>query len=203
MYSIHDIIKSRRQQLNLTQKELANQINVSDKLISKWETGQGQPDLSLIKPLSVVLKLHPEELLQLDDLKGDESRYSEKYLLSSPYAKKQKNQITLYNIISKISASFASMNKSNYQDTVNRGLKLLGEFVTADRAYIFKYDFKKGICANTFEWCSSGILPVIDDLQCIGLSDIPDWINTHLKGEALYIPNVFQLPFETIWSERF
>lgn len=47
-YITGKIIKELREKQQLTQLELANIIGVSDKTISKWETGKGLPDISLI-----------------------------------------------------------------------------------------------------------------------------------------------------------
>ena len=41
------IIKELREKNQLTQNELAEKLNVSDKTISKWETAKGYPDISL------------------------------------------------------------------------------------------------------------------------------------------------------------
>ena len=46
-------IKELREKRSFTQKELAEKINVSDKTISKWETGKGLPDIGIIEELSV------------------------------------------------------------------------------------------------------------------------------------------------------
>jgi transcriptional regulator with XRE-family HTH domain len=47
-----ELIKRFRTELGLTQKELAERINVSDKAVSKWETGNGCPDVSLLSALA-------------------------------------------------------------------------------------------------------------------------------------------------------
>lgn len=57
------VIKELREKLNLTQAELANKLNVSDKTISKWETGKGYPDISLLEPLANVFGVSITELL--------------------------------------------------------------------------------------------------------------------------------------------
>ncbi|MDE5964967.1 MAG: helix-turn-helix domain-containing protein, partial [Eubacterium sp.] len=44
-------IAQLRKEHNLTQKELAEKINVTDKAISRWETGKGLPEVSLLIPL--------------------------------------------------------------------------------------------------------------------------------------------------------
>ena len=47
----------------MTQKELAEKLNVSDKTVSRWENGNYMPDLSMLKPLSEVLGISLNELL--------------------------------------------------------------------------------------------------------------------------------------------
>ena len=60
---IGEFIKTKRKDRNLTQNELAKRINVTDKAISKWETGKGLPDITLIEPLSKALKVSIIELM--------------------------------------------------------------------------------------------------------------------------------------------
>ena len=62
-YITGKIIKELREKEKLTQLELANIIGVSDKAISKWETGKGLPDITLIEPLSKALKVSVIELM--------------------------------------------------------------------------------------------------------------------------------------------
>ena len=62
-YITGKIIKELREKEKLTQSDLAKIINVSDKTISKWETGKGLPDISLIEPLSKALKVSVIELM--------------------------------------------------------------------------------------------------------------------------------------------
>ena len=56
------IAELRKAQL-MTQKELAEKLNVSDKAVSKWERGQSFPDIALLAPLSEVLGITTTELL--------------------------------------------------------------------------------------------------------------------------------------------
>ena len=56
-------IKSLREKLKMTQAELAAQLLVSDKAVSKWETGHGLPDISLLEPLAKALRVSVPELL--------------------------------------------------------------------------------------------------------------------------------------------
>lgn len=60
---IGQLIHKLRTGNHLTQLELANQINVSDKAVSKWERGLGCPDVSLLPDLSRILNVDLESLL--------------------------------------------------------------------------------------------------------------------------------------------
>ncbi len=57
-------ITQLRKERGLTQKELADRLNVTDKAVSKWETGKGFPDLKLLEPLARELGVSLVELMQ-------------------------------------------------------------------------------------------------------------------------------------------
>lgn len=56
-------IRQLREQRKLTQSELAKEIGVSSKTISKWETARGLPDITLLQPLSQALGISVIELM--------------------------------------------------------------------------------------------------------------------------------------------
>ncbi|MEA4922947.1 MAG: helix-turn-helix domain-containing protein [Eubacteriaceae bacterium] len=56
-------IKELREKQHMTQSGLAEKIGVSDKAVSKWETGKGLPDITLIEPLAEALGISVMELL--------------------------------------------------------------------------------------------------------------------------------------------
>ena len=56
-------ISELRKEKKLTQKELAEQLGVTDKAVSKWERGLSCPDIALLSELSRVLGVTPGELL--------------------------------------------------------------------------------------------------------------------------------------------
>lgn len=58
-----DLIASRRKLLKMTQKELAEKLNVTDKAVSKWERGQGYPEITTIPHLAEVLGVSPSEIM--------------------------------------------------------------------------------------------------------------------------------------------
>lgn len=60
---IGQLIRSLRQEKGLTQGQLAEQMGLSDKAVSKWERGLGCPDVSLLTDLSELLGVNLKELL--------------------------------------------------------------------------------------------------------------------------------------------
>ena len=64
------VIRKLRENKNMTQEELAEKVFVSSKAVSKWETGQGFPDISLIEPLAKALDISVIELLSGEDIKN-------------------------------------------------------------------------------------------------------------------------------------
>ena len=56
-------IRELREKKRLTQRQLAELLSVSDKTVSKWETGRGLPDISLLEPLAAALSVSVAELL--------------------------------------------------------------------------------------------------------------------------------------------
>ena len=68
---ISKFIATARTKIGLTQKELADKIGVSDKTISKWETGKSLPDISYYEPLCDALNIKVNELLSGEYLNDD------------------------------------------------------------------------------------------------------------------------------------
>ena len=60
---ISNFIKNKRKDLGITQNELAKKLFVTEKAISRWETGKGTPNISLLIPLAKELKIDVSELL--------------------------------------------------------------------------------------------------------------------------------------------
>lgn len=64
------VIKKLRESKKMTQEELAERLFVSSKAVSKWETGQGFPDISLIEPLAKALDISVIELFSGEDIQN-------------------------------------------------------------------------------------------------------------------------------------
>lgn len=69
-YVTSDMIKKLREAQGLTQAKLAEMLNISDKTVSKWETGRGLPDIALLEPLANALGISVTELFQGENVKN-------------------------------------------------------------------------------------------------------------------------------------
>ena len=103
---------------------------------------------------------------------------------------------SIYELLLQISTLYLEKSHVDDNNKVQKSLELIGLFVNADRSYIFIYDWDNETCSNTHEWCCSGISAEITNLQNVHINLIPDWVNTHKKGERLIIDNVQALDDE-------
>ena len=64
-------IAQLRKEKSMTQKDLAEQIHLTDKAVSKWERGLSFPDISMLEPLADILDVSVLELLEGERVKED------------------------------------------------------------------------------------------------------------------------------------
>ena len=69
---IGKFIANCRKEKNMTQRQLADILEISDKTISKWECGKGLPEVQFMVPLCDLLGINVNELLSGKKLSDDE-----------------------------------------------------------------------------------------------------------------------------------
>jgi len=104
------------------------------------------------------------------------------------------SQSSLQQLLMEIGTQYINLPLDDVEAAINTSMIKLAEFVRADRAYTFAYDFDQQICINTREWCAAGITPQINELQAVPLAAVPDWVKAHQCGESIYVPDVLSLP---------
>ena len=67
---IGKFIASMRKARSMTQRQLADELGISDKTVSKWECGNGMPEVALMLPLCDALHINVNELLSGERLDG-------------------------------------------------------------------------------------------------------------------------------------
>ncbi len=155
------------------------EVDNADRILCRFD-GTRLPVLKTVK----LIKIKGQDILLESFVDISERKFAEEELakLSS-----------LQQIIMKMASKFINLKISDIDAGINYSLTELSQFVNADRGYIFQYDWGKNICINTYEWCREGISPQIDQLQEVPLEQMPWWVETHKKGEALFIPDVLAL----------
>lgn len=95
-------------------------------------------------------------------------------------------------ILSEISLNYNSL--QDFEKKNAETLRIIGEHTQVSRVYIFE-DSADGLhTSNTFEWCNTGIVPQINELQNIPYSIIPSWKNMLFEKGIIYTENVKELP---------
>ena len=103
----------------------------------------------------------------------------------------------LQDLLMEISATYISLPPDRVDSVIETSLGHLGDFVGADRAYLFDYDAERHIVINTHEWCAPGIESQIGTLQAVPTVLIDDWVATHRAGGTVYVPDVLSLAPES------
>jgi len=91
---IGKFIAELRKEKSITQQQLGDKIGVSFKTISKWETGRGMPELSLLKPLSEELGVTINELLSGERIESENyiNKLEENIFNTIEYSEEQKEK---------------------------------------------------------------------------------------------------------------
>ena len=71
---VGQFISEKRKALGMTQQDLAEKLQITNKAVSKWETGDGMPDIQLLKPLSEELGVTVDEILNGEETEKEEQK---------------------------------------------------------------------------------------------------------------------------------
>lgn len=119
-----NVIKNKRNELQLTQEQLAIKLHVSRQTISKWENNETYPNLDVLISISEILNLSTDELL-----KGENNNVVEKISLDVKGKKRYKRLAIALSIIGVMTLSFLGVlsyghhYQKEYIDLINPFLK--------------------------------------------------------------------------------
>ncbi len=94
---IGKLIADCRKQKNLTQMQLAEKLNITDKAISKWERGVAMPDTSIMLELCDILGISVNELLSGEKISMENSNQKNEQLLLEMAKELEKKNKTIWN----------------------------------------------------------------------------------------------------------
>jgi len=139
------IILEARKKLNMTQKDLADKLYVSDKAVSKWERGLCFPDISVLIPLTEILNISLYDLLRGEKMNKKEVEETLKNTINysnSELKRKKKKYMTMCSIVIAIVVLISSIALIY----INKN-KDIGAIVDRDTIYDISYysDYKTSI----------------------------------------------------------
>ena len=89
---IGKFIAKQRRFKNLTQAQLAEKLGITDRAVSKWETGRALPDSSVMLELCAILEISVNDLLNGEKMSMDNNQNNEQLLLEMSKEIEQKNK---------------------------------------------------------------------------------------------------------------
>lgn len=98
--------------------------------------------------------------------------------------------------INEFSLKLLKSTPENINETIQFIVNELGKMMQVDRAYIFSFDHKEHTMSNTFEWCHSGVSPMIDQLQNMKFSDNFWWMKRINNHQEIVLNRISELPPE-------
>jgi PAS domain S-box-containing protein len=113
--------------------------------------------------------------------------------------RKKAEQVVVYSmeferLVTDLSNQFITMPYDAIDSMVNNTLLRIGEFVRADRSYIFLFRDDHLLMDNTHEWCREGIEPQIELLKGIPTDLFPWWMERVHHNEVIHLPRVADMP---------
>lgn len=99
-------------------------------------------------------------------------------------------QSQLQHIIIEMASRYINISISQVGPAVNESLKTIGEFISADRSYIYLYDFKNQTFSCEYEWHNSGDAEEIEKLQNIPFNMLPEMVKNHSEGKIHNLSNI-------------
>ena len=94
---IGKFIAECRKNQNLTQSKLAEKLNITDRAVSKWETGKTMPDSSIMLELCDILKISVNELLSGEKIDMENNEQKNEQLLLEMAKEIEKKNKTIWN----------------------------------------------------------------------------------------------------------
>jgi signal transduction histidine kinase/ActR/RegA family two-component response regulator len=99
-------------------------------------------------------------------------------------------------LITELSTRFITLSSQEIDRGFNAALGSIGEFASADRAYVFLFSKDGTTMTNTHEWCAPGVEPQIHNLVDLPVQLFPWWTDHMRRRETIHIPRVIDLPEE-------
>lgn len=99
-------------------------------------------------------------------------------------------------LISEFAADFMASSSEDFDSAINHALQRSGEYMQADRTYVFLVSDDGLNMNNTHEWCAPGVVPEMENLQGIPSDTLPWWWSQFRDIGYVLVPRVDDMPAE-------
>ena len=126
---------------------------------------------------------------------GDQCMFLVRNITTQQEALQERERLSQFVLLLfRLASRFINLPIGEMDTAIQEALGDMGRFVSADRAYLFEYDFEAGTNSNTHEWCAEGVEPEQPRLQHLPIEWGAEWVQAHRRGEVVHIPQVHKLP---------
>lgn len=188
---VGNFIMNKRKSLGLTQRQLAERLNVSFQAISKWENGATYPNIEILSDLATVLNVSADEILAGSEKDADGLSYS-KAGVDIAYTDTIKKEMSRHletgdrRVLNGL-GPFASLYDINFPEMKNPVLVLKSEEPGSKQKLAMEYGYTESICHDMINHLVNDIavmgarpLAVLDTIVCGNAEK--DTIKTLVKG---------------------
>ena len=112
-----------------------------------------------------------------------------------------RHRVALESLVTHISTRFTRLDFNRLDEDIDEALEDIGQFMAADRCYLFQFSGDGKRMTNTHEWCAAGVAPAGPRSQAVPADAFP-WFLDYMRHRRVFrIPRVADLPPEAV-AER-
>ena len=104
-----------------------------------------------------------------------------------------RQRLAFEDLLTRVASSFIHRPAHEVDACISGALADIATFVGVDRAYVFVCHDDQATVENTHEWTAAGVPSEIEALRAVPRNDIPEWMDTLERLEAIYIARVADL----------
>ena len=104
------------------------------------------------------------------------------------------NDTSFDQLLSRLSTRLINSEYAETQGCIAEAIAAFGDYVDADRCYVFEFNQDITTMSNTHEWVRSGLSKHMDDLQNISATELPFFFETMRSASQFVVDDINQLP---------
>jgi two-component system, cell cycle sensor histidine kinase and response regulator CckA len=105
-------------------------------------------------------------------------------------------------LVTALANQFINLPFEHIDTMISDTLQLIGEFVDADRSYVFQFRDNLRLMDNTHEWCAEGVKPEINSLKGLLTSSFPWWMEHIRNNMIIHLHRIADIPAEALAEKK-